>query len=72
MFYTVIGLIVGLALAAGRRSFCHHGCWMAPFMILGTKIRNIFKWPALHLKADKDEVHHLSKMRQGMPDEFGG
>ncbi|HEX3046516.1 MAG TPA: 4Fe-4S dicluster domain-containing protein [Bacillota bacterium] len=52
IFYTVIGLVVILAFTVGRRSFCHHGCWMAPFMILGTKLRNLFKWPALHLKAE--------------------
>ena len=37
-------LIVLPALAVGRRSFCHHLCWIAPFMILGRKIRNTVKW----------------------------
>ena len=51
-------LIVLPAFIFGRRSFCHHLCWMAPFMILGRKIRNRFKWPSLQLKADSDQCTH--------------
>ena len=53
VFYIVAGLITVLAFAVGRRAFCHSACWMAPFMVLGTKLRNMFKWPALHLESDK-------------------
>jgi ferredoxin-type protein NapH len=42
-------LIVLPAFAVGKRSFCHHLCWMAPFMILGRKIRNGAGWPSLSL-----------------------
>lgn len=49
MYYTIIGLIVVLALTAGKRAFCHYGCWIAPFMILGTKIKDLIKLPSLHL-----------------------
>jgi hypothetical protein len=35
-------LIVIPAFVIGKRSFCHHLCWMAPFMIVGRKIRNYF------------------------------
>jgi polyferredoxin len=55
IFYSVIFLIVILSLIAGKRSFCHYVCWMAPFMILGTKIKERLKYPSLHLKADKDK-----------------
>jgi polyferredoxin len=51
-------LIVLPALIFGRRSFCHHLCWMAPFMILGRKIRNYFKWPSLQLRAESDQCQH--------------
>lgn len=47
-------LIVLPAFAFGKRSFCHHLCWMAPFMILGRAIRNIFKWPSLQLQSDRE------------------
>lgn len=55
IFYSVIFLIVVLALIAGKRSFCHYVCWMAPFMILGTKIKELLKYPSLHLEADNDK-----------------
>jgi ferredoxin-type protein NapH len=50
-FYFFLALFVVLSLAVGKRSFCHHVCWMAPFMIAGRRVRNIFYWPSLHLKA---------------------
>lgn len=53
MYYQVVALIVILSFAAGRRAFCHYICWMAPFMIIGTKLRNALKLPSLRLKADK-------------------
>jgi ferredoxin-type protein NapH len=36
-YFTVLALIVWPALALGRRGFCHSLCWMAPFLILGTR-----------------------------------
>lgn len=53
IFYGVVMLIVVLALAAGRRSFCHYVCWMAPFMMIGSKIKNTLGYPSLHLSASK-------------------
>jgi len=52
-YYIVLAIIVILSFIAGRKAFCHYVCWMAPFMIIGRKIRNIFNWPSLHLAADK-------------------
>jgi ferredoxin-type protein NapH len=54
IYYFFVGLIFLMALTAGKRAFCHYVCWMAPFMVIGTKIRNFFGWPALHLRADKE------------------
>mgnify|MGYP005857866265 CR=1 FL=1 len=50
--YVVVALFLVLAVAFGRRAGCHYVCWMAPFMILGRKIRNLFRWPALRIKVD--------------------
>ena len=55
VYLVVLLLIVIPALIVGKRSFCHHLCWMAPFMILGRKIANAFQWPSLRLEA-KPEV----------------
>lgn len=57
-------LIAGVSLVAGKRAFCHSGCWMAPFMIIGRKIRNVANWPSLQLVGDKDKCtscHTCSK-----------
>ena len=45
----------------GRRAFCHYVCWMAPFMVLGTKIANRLKIPVLHIKADKTKCNGYKK-----------
>jgi ferredoxin-type protein NapH len=52
MFLAIASLIAVIALAAGRRGACHTICWMAPFMIIGRRIRNTVNWPALQLEAD--------------------
>ena len=54
MFMAIAGLIAGIALVAGRRGACHTICWMAPFMIIGRKIRNTANWPALQLESNKN------------------
>jgi ferredoxin-type protein NapH len=55
MFLAIAGLIAGIALVAGRRAACHTICWMAPFMIIGRKIRNAVNWSALQLEADSSK-----------------
>lgn len=52
VYYVVVGLIVSMSLLLGRRAFCHYGCWMAPFLIIGRRIRNVFNLPALRLAAE--------------------
>lgn len=55
IYYGVVLLVVILSLTTGRRGFCHYACWMAPFMIIGTKIRTLLKLPSLQLKADNSK-----------------
>jgi ferredoxin-type protein NapH len=50
-----------ITLAVGNRAVCHYVCWMSPFMIAGRKIRNLFKWPSLRLKADKEKCKDCLK-----------
>lgn len=63
----VLLLIVIPAFIVGRRSFCHHICWMAPFMILGRAVRNIFKWPSLQLKADLEKCENCHTCSENCP-----
>ena len=55
IYYFVLAIFLGLSALFGRRGGCHYICWMAPFMIIGRKIRNGLRTPALHLKADPDK-----------------
>lgn len=54
VYLSVITLITVLALTLGRRGMCHSVCWMAPFMILGTKLKDRLGYPSLHLEADAE------------------
>lgn len=38
----------------GKRAMCHSICWMAPFMIIGSKIGNVIGLPQLHVEAEPD------------------
>lgn len=60
-YYVVIGLFVGLAVLIGRRAGCHAICWMAPFMILGNRVRNHFGWASLRLTADASICNDCKK-----------
>lgn len=66
-YYVVIALFLGLALAFGRRAGCHYICWMAPFMIIGRRLRNIFRWPALRLQAEPDRCADCLTCTQNCP-----
>ncbi len=57
-FIVLFFLIVFPAYIFGKRSFCHHICWMAPFMIIGRKFRNRFEWPSLQLQVDPEKCKH--------------
>ena len=66
-YLVLIPLIVIPALVAGKRSFCHHLCWMAPFMILGRKVRNICNWSALHLTIKQERCIECNRCTSQCP-----
>ena len=49
IYYGVIFLVLIPAVLFGKRIFCHYFCWMAPFMVIGTKIRRLLHLPGLHI-----------------------
>jgi len=67
IYYIILALFLGLAVVFGRRAGCHTICWMAPFMILGRKIRNLVKWPALRLKAEPDKCSDCQRCTRSCP-----
>ncbi|MFH1488249.1 MAG: 4Fe-4S dicluster domain-containing protein [Pseudomonadota bacterium] len=66
-FAVLLLLLVLPAFVFGKRSFCHHLCWMAPFMVTGRRIRNIFQWPSLQLKADPELCRHCRTCTESCP-----
>jgi ferredoxin-type protein NapH len=64
IYYSVILLVVILALAAGRRAFCHYACWICPFATVGTKLANLLHISVLHIKADKTKCVNCGKCSQ--------
>lgn len=67
VFYIFVGLIFLLSMIFGRRAFCHYGCWMAPFMVIGLEIQRSIGWPALHLRADKSKCSACSQCNDNCP-----
>lgn len=55
IYYGVIFLLLIPALIHGRRTACHYICWMAPFMIIGSKVGQFLHVPQLHIEANKSK-----------------
>ena len=60
IYYGVLALIVLPALIIGRMGFCHAICWMAPFMVIGTRIRDMLRLPGLRLRATPEVCRECS------------
>lgn len=54
IYYGVVFLIFVPSVLFGKRIFCHYFCWMAPFMVIGSKFGNLLNVKSLKLKANKD------------------
>jgi len=67
IYFGVIALFLGLAMAFGKRAGCHTVCWMAPFMIVGRNIRNRFAWPSLRLVADTETCTSCGRCTDACP-----
>ena len=67
VYLIVVTVFVTLSLTLGRRAGCHSICWMAPFMILGRKFRNLFAWPSFRLKAASEKCIDCKKCTYNCP-----
>ena len=54
IYFGVLFGALACQLLLGKRSFCQYFCWMAPFMIIGTKVSERLRFPRLRLKANQD------------------
>ena len=50
IYYGIVFLIFIPPILFEKRAFCHYFCWMAPFMIAGTKIRRLLHLPGLYIR----------------------
>ena len=67
IYYGVIGIFLLLAFLVGKRAACHSICWMAPFMIFGSKLSKLIKLPSLHLKVVEDKCTHCRQCDKKCP-----
>lgn len=67
IYFGVVALFFGAAVAMGRRGGCHALCWMAPFMIIGRKAGNTLKTPALRLEADPSKCTSCGTCTESCP-----
>ena len=60
-------MIIVFTLIFGRRGFCHTFCPFAPMLMIGRKIRNLFRWPAPGLSADSSRCIDCKKCSKECP-----
>jgi polyferredoxin len=67
IYLIVTGLIFILALSVGKRGFCHTTCWMAPFLIFGTRLQRIMRFPSLQLHANTEKCVECGRCTKECP-----
>jgi ferredoxin-type protein NapH len=67
VYLLIVSLFVLLSAIIGRRAGCHTICWMAPFMVVGRKIRNILAWPSLRLRTEKQKCIQCERCTKACP-----
>lgn len=68
IYYGIICLIFIPSVLCGKRAFCHYFCWMAPFMIVGIKLRRILHLPGIHIRAaNRDNCVSCGKCDKACP-----
>jgi ferredoxin-type protein NapH len=60
-------IIVPLTAIFGQFASCKYICWQAPFMIIGTKIRDYFNFRGLRMKAKTEACKNCAVCNQNCP-----
>jgi ferredoxin-type protein NapH len=60
-------IIVPLTAIFGQFASCKYICWQAPFMIIGTKIRDYFKFRGLRIKAGTEACNSCAVCNKNCP-----
>ncbi|NLV27213.1 MAG: 4Fe-4S binding protein [Methanomicrobiales archaeon] len=67
VYFILLGVLFLFAVIAGKRGFCHYVCPICVNFIIARKIRNLIRWPALHLDADKSLCIQCNKCSKTCP-----
>ena len=67
IYYGILLIVFLMVYLIGRRSFCHHLCWIAPFMIAGRWLGNLLRIPSLRLRTDKDACNNCKRCTRECP-----
>ena len=67
IYYGIILLIFVPAICFGKRVACHYYCWMAPFMVIGTKIGQFLHVPQLHIRVEKEKCISCKNCNKNCP-----
>ena len=57
VYFIFTFVILIMSILIGRHSFCHHLCWMSPFMIIGRKISNQLNLPSLRIAVNSTQCN---------------
>ena len=60
-------IVSALTLIFGRRGFCHTFCPIAVMLMTGRKIRNLGRWPALHIETDSKKCTDCKECSDNCP-----
>ena len=67
IYYGVVLLLIIPALIHGKRAACHYICWMAPFMVIGSRVGRFFHLPQLHIEAKKKDCISCGRCTKACP-----
>ena len=67
VYFAVLLLVILPALIGGTRTYCHSICWVAPFQIIGSKLRNALHLPGLRLTSHKDSCNSCGTCTKKCP-----
>ena len=66
-FFTIVAVVLLPVFFIGKRGFCHYFCPWGILNMLGTRIKNIFRWPSLHLEVVKGNCKQCRTCTQNCP-----
>jgi len=66
-YVLIVAAILIPALFLGKRGFCHYLCPWGVLNIVGTKIKDFFKWPSLHLEAASSRCKECRTCEKNCP-----